>query len=154
MAGNKNLPKEVSNWLFTLELDRRQKMYHSVLEIARFLPKTWTGISEENLSNKISQLTTRPLFQFFAVFRSGCVTVYQGNTSLFLQPALWDAMTFALRASQEQWYFWLNKADLWKKVSCCVFPPSFLRHEYCLGWAIEFLEVETALFPSPYYNKQ
>lgn len=102
MAGNKNLPKEVSNWLFTLELDRRQKMYHSVVEIARFLPKKWTGISEENLSNKISQLTTRPLFQFFVLFRSGCVTVYQGNTSLFLQPALWDAMTFALRASQEQ----------------------------------------------------
>lgn len=39
MAGNKSLPKEDSNWLLSLELDRRQKMYYSVLQLGRFLPK-------------------------------------------------------------------------------------------------------------------
>lgn len=53
----------------------RQEEKCIILYDDRFLQKKWTGISEESLSNKISQLTTRTLFQFFTVLRSGCVTV-------------------------------------------------------------------------------
>lgn len=147
MAGNKTLPKEVSNWLLSLELDRRKNVLFCMTTWQISSKKVDWYIWGESLKQNLPTHNQDTLPVLHCVKVRLCNSVYQGNTSLFLQLALWDAMTFALRASQEQWYFWLNKADLWKKVSCCVFPP-LLRHEYCLGWATEFLGAETAFFSS------
>lgn len=78
-----------------------RKMYYSVLQLERYLLKKWTAISEESLKQKLPahNQAALPVLCCIKVRLCKCLP---GECEPVLQMALWDAMTFALRASQEQ----------------------------------------------------